>query len=106
MIEPTESEGKRELDRFCDAMISIRAEIDSIACGAVAVEDSALRHAPHTAQDLLVDEWNRPYSRADGAYPPGVARATKYFPPVSRIDAAYGDRHLQCTCLPIEAYAN
>jgi glycine dehydrogenase len=106
MIEPTECEGKRELDRFCDAMISIRAEIDRIASGDLPVEESALRHAPHTAEDLLVDGWSRPYSRADGAYPPGVARATKYFPPVSRIDAAYGDRHLQCTCLPIEAYAN
>jgi glycine dehydrogenase len=105
MIEPTESEGKRELDRFCDAMLAIRAEISSIERGELAVEDSALRHAPHTAEDLLADDWNRAYRRTDGAFPPGVASNAKYFPPVSRIDAAYGDRHLQCSCLPIEAYA-
>jgi glycine dehydrogenase len=105
MIEPTESEGKRELDRFCDAMINIRAEIDRVASGEIAIADSPLRYAPHTAEDLLADEWNRVYSRAEGAYPPGVARPTKYFPPVSRIDAAFGDRNLQCTCLPMEAYA-
>jgi glycine dehydrogenase len=105
MIEPTESEGKRELDRFCDAMLAIRAELAQIESGEVLVEASALRHAPHTAEDLLAEEWSRPYRRTDGAFPPGVATNAKYFPPVSRIDAAYGDRHLQCSCLPVEAYA-
>jgi glycine dehydrogenase len=105
MIEPTESEGKRELDRFCDAMLAIRAEIEQIERGEVSVDLSALRHAPHTVEDLLAEEWDRPYRRTDGAFPPGVATNAKYFPPVSRIDAAYGDRHLQCSCLPVEAYA-
>ena len=103
MIEPTESESLHELDRFCDAMLSIRAEIDRVMAGEWTVESSPLRHAPHTADDLL-GEWNRPYSREVGAYPlPGV-RASKYFPPVSRIDAAYGDRNLICTCDPLESY--
>ncbi len=104
MVEPTESESKRELDRFIDAMLAIRAEIDDIEVGRVAVEDSPLRHAPHTAEDLLGD-WDRQYSRETGAFPVPALRAAKYFPPVSRIDAAYGDRHLICSCEPIEAYA-
>jgi glycine dehydrogenase len=104
MIEPTESESKRELDRFCDAMIAIRAEIDQVASGACAIDDSPLRNAPHTAEDLL-GEWERPYTREVGAYPLSVQRASGYFAPVSRIDAAYGDRHLVCSCEPIEAFA-
>lgn len=104
MVEPTESETKREIDRFCDAMIAIRAEIDQIARGEVPVEQSALRHAPHTAEDLL-GEWDRPYTREVGAYPSLAVRATKYFPPVSRIDSAYGDRNLVCSCEPLEALA-
>ncbi len=104
MIEPTESESLAELDRFCDAMIAIRDEIDAVASGAVPLDDSALRHAPHPAEDLLVDDWDRPYTRADAAYPVASQRSDKYWPPVSRIDQGYGDRHLVCTCPPIEAY--
>jgi glycine dehydrogenase len=104
MIEPTESEDLRELDRFCEAMLSIRAEIDAVAAGSIAVEDSPLRHAPHTAEDLL-DGWDRAYPAAVGAFPDPHLRAHKYFPPVSRIDGAYGDRHLVCSCEPLEAYA-
>jgi glycine dehydrogenase len=105
MIEPTESEDLRELDRFCDAMLAIRAEIDAIADGTIAVGDSALRHAPHTAEDLL-DDWQQAYSPAEAAFPDGRLRGAKYFPPVSRIDGAYGDRHLICTCEPLEAYTS
>jgi glycine dehydrogenase len=105
MIEPTESEELRELDRFADAMLAIRAEIDAIAAGDVALDDSALRNAPHTAEDLL-GEWSRPYSPTDAAYPVPSLRADKYFAPVSRIDGAYGDRHLVCSCEPLEAFAS
>jgi glycine dehydrogenase len=105
MIEPTESETLRELDRFCDAMLAIRAEIERVASGEWPVDDSPLRHAPHTAEDLL-GEWTRPYSRELGAYPLDTLRAAKYFPHVSRIDSAYGDRNLICTCEPLEAYAD
>jgi glycine dehydrogenase len=104
MIEPTESEDLAELDRFCDAMLAIRAEIDAVASGSVAVDFSPLRHAPHTAEDLLSD-WDRGYSREVAAYPDPRLRGNKYFPPVSRIDGAYGDRHLICTCEPLESYA-
>jgi glycine dehydrogenase len=104
MIEPTESEDLGELDRFCEAMLAIRAEIHAIESGSVALEQSALHHAPHTAADLLGD-WDRPYPRADAAFPPGVHAGDKFFPPVSRIDGAYGDRHLMCSCEPLEAYA-
>jgi glycine dehydrogenase len=105
MIEPTESESLHELDRFCDAMLSIRAEIDQVAAGEWPLEDSPLRMAPHTAADLL-GPWERPYDRELGAFPNATSRQSKYFPPVSRIDAAYGDRHLVCTCEPLEAYAD
>jgi glycine dehydrogenase len=104
MIEPTESESLFELDRFCHAMIAIRSEIDDVTAGAWALDDSPLRNAPHTAEDLI-GEWKRPYDRQLGAYPVAALRAAKYFPPVSRIDAAYGDRHLICSCEPLEAYA-
>jgi glycine dehydrogenase len=104
MVEPTESEDLVELDRFCEAMLAIRAEIDRVAAGDWPVDDSPLRHAPHTAEELLGD-WHRPYSRELGAYPVAELRAAKYFPPVSRIDAAYGDRNLVCNCEPLEAYA-
>ncbi len=104
MIEPTESETLHELDRFCDAMLAIRAEIDMVAAGVWPVESSPLRMAPHTAEDLL-GEWDRPYTRELGAYPVASVRAAKYFPPVSRIDAAYGDRHLICSCEPLESYS-
>ncbi len=104
MIEPTESESLREIDRFCEAMVAIKGEIDAVAAGTWAIADSPLRHAPHTAEDLL-GEWDRGYSREVGAYPLPSLRAAKYFPPVSRIDAAYGDRNLICSCEPLEAYA-
>ncbi len=104
MIEPTESETLREIDRFCIAMIAIKGEIDQVASGEWMVEDSPLRHAPHTSEELLGD-WNRPYSREIGAFPLDSLRVSKYFPPVSRIDGAYGDRNLVCSCEPLEAYA-
>jgi glycine dehydrogenase len=104
MIEPTESEAKVELDRFCDALIAIRREIADIERGRLTVEQSALRHAPHAAQDLVEDVWERGYRRAEGCFPSGVNPATKYWPPVSRIDNVYGDRHLVCSCPPIEDY--
>ena len=103
MIEPTESETKAELDRFCDAMVAIRVEIDQIAAGVIAVEDSPLRHAQHTVADL-VGEWNRAYPRSAGT--PSLSGSYGYHTPVSRIDAAYGDRNLACTCAPLEAYAS
>jgi glycine dehydrogenase len=104
MIEPTESEELRELDRFCDAMLAIKGEIDAIADGNVTVDDSPLRHAPHTAADLI-GPLDRSYSPAAAAYPLESLVADKYFPPVSRIDGAYGDRHLVCSCEPLEALA-
>ncbi len=105
MVEPTESESLRELDRFCDAMIAIRGEVDRIVAGDWPLEQSPLRHAPHTAEDLLGD-WDRPYARELGAFPVVALRAQKYFPAVSRIDGAQGDRHLVCSCEPLEAYAS
>ena len=104
MIEPTESEDLREIDRFCDAMIAVRAEIARIEAGDWAVDDSPLRHAPHTAEELVGD-WDRPYPRELGAFPVDGVRAAKYFPPVSRVDGAYGDRNLVCSCEPLEALA-
>ena len=105
MVEPTESESLYEIDRFCTAMIAIKDEIDAVASGAWELESSPLRHAPHTAEDLL-GEWKRPYDRQLGAYPVAGLRASKYFPPVSRIDAAYGDRNLMCSCEPLEVLAS
>jgi glycine dehydrogenase len=104
MIEPTESEDLGELDRFCDAMLAIRAEIDDVAKGAWPVEESPLRGAPHTAASLL-GEWDKAYSREVAAFPVESLRAQKYWPPVRRIDGAYGDRHLVCSCPPPEAFA-
>jgi glycine dehydrogenase len=104
MIEPTESEDLRELDRFCDAMIAIRDEIRRIEGGEWPLEESPLRNAPHTAEDVTGD-WERPYARQFGIYPIEALRNAKYFPPVSRIDSAYGDRNLVCSCEPLEAYA-
>ncbi len=97
MVEPTESEPLAELDRFCEAMIAIRREIDEVAAGAVDVADSVLRHAPHTAEDI-VGSWERPYSRERAVFPVPELRRDKYWPPVGRIDGAYGDRHLVCSC--------
>jgi glycine dehydrogenase len=105
MVEPTESESKAELDRFADALLQIRAEIAEIQAGTVPVASSALRNAPHTAADLLREEWARPYTREQGAFPLPWVRHRKYWPPVRRIDNVYGDRNVICTCLPVEAYA-
>ena len=98
MIEPTESEAKVELDRFCDAMIAIRNEIAEVQNGRFAIEHSPLRHAPHTVFDLAEAEWNRPYSREEGVFPAGSARQDKYWSPVGRVDNVYGDRNLICIC--------
>jgi glycine dehydrogenase len=102
MIEPTESESKYELDRFVDAMIAIRAEIDAVPEGGVA--DSVLRNAPHPAEDVVADSWDRPYTREQAAYPVASLRDDKYWVPVGRVDNAYGDRHVVCSCPPMEAY--
>ena len=104
MIEPTESEDLAELDRFCAAMIDIKREIDEVAAGTWPVTDNPLRGAPHTAAALL-GEWDHPYTREQAAYPAGVRRETKYWPPVRRIDGAHGDRNLVCSCPSPEAYA-
>jgi glycine dehydrogenase len=105
MIEPTESESKRELDRFCDAMIAIRAEIRDIERQIYAVEDSPLRRAPHTVRDLVDDAWDRPYTRITGCLPGGGIGADKYWPPVGRVDNVHGDRNLLCSCPPLTDYA-
>ena len=104
MIEPTESETKAELDRFCDAMLAIRAEIRDIEEGRIDHDNNPLKNAPHTMEDLVRD-WDRPYSRDQACFPPGAFRVDKYWPPVNRVDNAYGDRHLVCTCPPMEEYA-
>ena len=104
MIEPTESETRAELDRFCDAMLAIRAEIADIEEGRIDKENNPLKNAPHTVQDLVSD-WDRPYSREQGCFPPGAFRVDKYWPPVNRVDNVYGDRNLVCTCPPMEDYA-
>ena len=104
MVEPTESEDLGEINRFCDAMIAIRAEIDRVGAGEWAATDNPLRGAPHTAAELA-GQWDHPYSRAEAVFPAGVSPATKYFPPVGRIDGAFGDRNLVCSCPPVEAYA-
>ena len=103
MIEPTESEDLAELDRFCDAMIAIRREIDEVAAGTWPADDNPLHGAPHTASSVL-GEWERPYSRELAAFPAGVDRGSKYWPPVRRIDGAYGDRNLVCSCPPLDSY--
>ena len=105
MIEPTESESKAELDRFCDAMIAIRREIADVESGKWPVANSPLRHAPHTVHDLADDVWNRPYSRTEACFPEGVSRNDKYWCPVGRVDNVHGDRNLICSCPPVDAYA-
>ena len=106
MVEPTESESLAEVDAFCNAMIAIRGEIDRVGSGEWPAEDNPLHNAPHTAECLLVDEWNHPYSRQTAAYPLGKGRRPKVWPSVRRIDGAYGDRNLVCSCPPIEAFAH
>lgn len=105
MIEPTESESKAEIDRFCDAMIAIRLEIAEIEAGRWKVEASPLRHAPHTVHDIADDAWNRAYSRVEGCFPAGSSRTDKYWSPVGRVDNVYGDRNLVCSCPPVADYA-
>jgi glycine dehydrogenase len=105
MVEPTESESLAEVDAFCEAMIAIKGEIDRVGKGEWPVDDNPLRGAPHTAECLLVADWDHPYTREDAAYPLGKGFRPKVWPPVRRIDGAYGDRNLVCSCPPIEAYA-
>jgi glycine dehydrogenase len=104
MIEPTESESLPDLDRFCDAMIAIRSEISRVASGEYEAQDNPLKNAPHTAEMLITGEWKHPYEPEEAAYPVGVDRRGKYWPPVRRIDQAYGDRNLVCACPPPEAF--
>jgi glycine dehydrogenase len=105
MVEPTESESKAELDRFCEAMIQIRKEIDEITEGKADKADNVIKHSPHTAQVVINSNWNRSYSREKAVYPLKWVAESKFWPSVSRVDNAYGDRNLVCSCLPIEAYA-
>ena len=105
MIEPTESESKAELDRFCDAMIAIRLEIAAIAAGKLDKADNPLKHAPHTAREVMANVWTHVYSREQAAFPLPWVAAAKYWPPVKRVDNVYGDRNLVCTCAPLESYA-
>ncbi|MFY1700091.1 MULTISPECIES: aminomethyl-transferring glycine dehydrogenase [unclassified Solwaraspora] len=106
MVEPTESEDLAELDRFCAAMIAIRAEIDQVAQGVWPVADSPLRQAPHTAAMVVADDWSLPYPRSVAAFPAGQAAGGKYWPPVRRVDGAYGDRNLMCACPPPQEYGD
>jgi len=105
MVEPTESEGRAEIDRFCDAMIAIRAEVAAISAGTLDRADNPLKCAPHTAEEVAGDAWTHAYTRNQAAYPLPWVRAAKYWPPVKRVDNVYGDRNLVCTCTPLEAYA-
>jgi glycine dehydrogenase len=105
MVEPTESESKAEIDRFCDAMISIHGEIEAIASGKADRQNNVLKNAPHTAQQVIADKWDRPYSREQAAYPAPWTREYKFWPAVARIDSVYGDRNLICACPPMEAFA-
>jgi glycine dehydrogenase len=105
MVEPTESESKGELDRFCDAVIAIRQEIRAVEEGRMPRDDNPLKHAPHTAAAVTASDWRHPYSREQAAFPAGWTRVRKFWPAVGRINNAQGDRHLVCTCPPVEAYA-
>jgi glycine dehydrogenase len=104
MVEPTESETKAELDRFCDAMLGIREEIAKVEKGDWPQDNNPLKHAPHTMQDMVKDDWDRPYSRQEACFPAGSFKVDKYWAPVGRVDNVYGDRHLVCTCPPLEDY--
>ena len=105
MVEPTESESKEEIDRFCDAMVAIRKEIEEIESGLVDRENNLLKNAPHTAEALLSSEWNRPYTRERAAFPAPWTREHKFWPATGRIDDVYGDRNLVCACPPVESYS-
>ena len=102
MIEPTESESKEELDRFCDAMILIHAEMTALESGVIDPKNNVLKNAPHTAQSVIADHWGHPYTRETAAYPAPWTRRNKFWPAVGRIDNVYGDRNLVCSCLPME----
>ena len=111
MVEPTESEDLAEIDRFCDAMIAIRGEITRVEGGEWSLDESPLRRAPHPAADVVTDAWDRAYTCDEAAFPAtvsasaaSVAATDKYWPPVSRIDGAFGDRNLMCSCPPLSAY--
>ena len=104
MIEPTESEDKDELDRFCDALLSIRDEIKAIESGTSDKNDNPLKNAPHTQFEITVNEWQHPYSRQQAAYPLEYVKLNKFWPSVSRVNNTYGDRNLICTCEPISTY--
>ncbi|MEZ5168513.1 MAG: hypothetical protein R2695_19300 [Acidimicrobiales bacterium] len=105
MVEPTESEGKAEIDRFCDAMLAIHGEAMQVQAGAWPADDNPLVNAPHTAAEATAPEWSHPYSRDVAVFPDDRSRDTKYWPPVSRIDGVYGDRNLMCSCPPLEVLA-
>jgi glycine dehydrogenase len=104
MIEPTESESKAELDRFCDAMIAIREEIRAVQEGRIDRQNNPLKRAPHTIHAVAASDWDRPYTREQAAFPAPWVRAHKFWPAVARIDNTYGDRNLVCTCPPVESY--
>jgi glycine dehydrogenase len=104
MIEPTESEAKEELDRFCNAMISIHAEIEEVASGKMDRQNNPLKNAPHTTQQIAAEKWDHPYTREQAAFPAPWTRDHKFWPSVARIDNVYGDRNLFCSCPPIEEF--
>ena len=104
MIEPTESESKKEIDRFCDAMISIRKEITNIESGNADSTNNVLKNAPHTVEEACADNWAYPYSRSDAVYPNNVKASEKYWPPVKRVDNVYGDKNIFCTCPSIDEF--
>jgi glycine dehydrogenase len=105
MIEPTESESKAELDRFCDALIAIREEIKEIELGIADRNDNPLKHAPHPLARVLSDAWSHAYGREKAAFPAPWVREHKFWPSVGRVESAYGDRNLVCSCVPTDAYA-
>jgi glycine dehydrogenase len=105
MIEPTESEPKAELDRFCDALIAIHGEAADIEQGVLSKDDNPLKHAPHTLESVVSDAWTHAYSRERAAFPLPWVRERKFWPAVGRVESAYGDRNLVCSCPPIEEYA-
>ena len=104
MVEPTESEPRDEIDRFCEAMIQIRKEIQAVIDGLADRDDNVLKHAPHSAQELTADHWEHMYSREEAAFPLAFVRERKYWPPISRINDVHGDRNLVCSCPPVESY--
>jgi glycine dehydrogenase len=104
MIEPTESESREELDRFCDALIAIHGEMQRIAAGEWPRDNNPLKHAPHPSSVVTADTWDRPYGRELAAFPAPWLRDYKFWPSVARVDNVYGDRNLVCSCLPVEEY--